>query len=328
MAQFPTAAGLRPVDPVLKGRLIGSYNSLDSYIADKVLPTITGVAKTGTLVTLGQASSYGDIEDDLSRASGGEYHQEKGAQLGSTTWSCKEYGTEVRIDLGDIDDFAEIGNLKWVQSQSALQNLKIWQERRMASMLFSTSNFASTTLVGGDKWSASTSNPVANLITAAKSVANGGQTPNTIILGPDAYYTASTNAALATFASANTDRNFLSIEALQAIFSRICMSDVEVFVAKALYNTANQGQTASGANIWGDMIWLGYLNRESAGTATGGGQNVQMADPSAAVLLVQKDLESFEYDLPSHNSVVVRHSHRVAEKITNAACGYIINDIT
>ena len=326
MAQNTTAAGLRPVDPVLKGRLIGAYNSLDSYIADKVLPTITGVAKTGTLVTVGRASTYGDIEDDLSRASGGEYHQEKGAQLGSTTWSCKEYGTEVRIDLGDIDDFAEIGNLKFLQSQAALENLKIWQERRFAALL-SPTNFASVTLVGGDKWSASTSNPVANLVTAAKAVRAGGRKANTVVMGSDAYTTASTNAALASFANVNTDRNFLSIEALQSIFSRICGGPVEVFVADALANSANPGQTASLADIWSDMIWIGYLNRESAGTPTNRGMDVT-TDASAAVLLVQQDLISEEYDDPAHNSVVVRHIHKVAEKVTNAAAGYIINDIT
>ena len=328
MAQFPTAAQARPVDPVLRGRLTGAYNSMDSYIADRVLPKISGVAKTGTLLTISRASTFGDGSDNLARASGGEYHRHKGAQMGTDTWQTKEYGDEVAIDLGDIQDMAELGDLKYIQSQVCLENLKIWQERRMAALLFDTGVFTTNTLIGGNKWSASTSDPVANLVTAARAVRLSGKKANTVVIGSEALFTAQRNAALAAFANYNTDRNFMPMDALQAIFSKICGGDVEIFVGDALYNTANPGQTAVIGDIWGDALWLGYLNRDSeAGAATNGGQDVT-TDASAAVLLVQDDLISEEYDLPSHNSVVVRHRHKVAEKVTNAVAGYIINDIT
>lgn len=324
---FPTGSTIRPVSPVLQGRVIGYFNADDDYIAEKVLPSLGGVGKTGTIMNVASASGFGDPSDNLLRGYKSKYHRNIGPQLGSTTWSCEEYGDEAAVDLGMLEDCDDAIDLKMIESQVALENLRVWRERRAADLLFNTSTFTNNvTLSGGNQFSASTSDPVAVFDTGIRTVkAASGKTPNTMVLGWLPFRTVLKNASLLSYMPTTDNRNMLTPTALSAMLKDLFGIE-NVFVGKAHYNTAYQGQTASLSPIWGDMIWLGFMDYADPGVRVNAGSAAVSA--TAALRLIQTDLTSEEYADDTHRATIVRHRQKEDELVTSAVSGYIINDVT
>lgn len=326
-ALYPLTSTIRPVNPVLQGRVIGYFNSDDSYIADQVLPKIGGVGKTGTIMNVGRASGFGDVTDNLLRHYKSRYHRNAGPTIGNATWNCEEYGDEALVDLRQLAD-ADVGiDLEFLESQVAIENLRIWRERRAASLLFNTTTFTqNVTLAGNDQWSSALSDPMDDIDVAVRTVyASIGKAPNTFISGFLPGRTIRKNASVLSFRPTNTDRNMLTDEQFREILKSMFGID-NVFVGNAHYNTANQAQTVALSPVWGDMVWIGYMDYGTPGTTLGSSKAA--VGPSAAVQLVAEDLTSEEYEAPEVRSKVLRHRHEMDELVTSAISGYIINDIT
>lgn len=324
---FPTSSTIRPVSPVLQGLLLGFFNEDESYIADKVFPTLNGVEKTGTLTNVAKASGFGDVTDSLLRGYKSKYHRNLGPQLGSATWNCEEYGDESLVDLQMLAD-ANVGmDLEFVESQVALENVRVWKERRAADLLFNTTTFTqNVTLAGADKWSTSTADPMDDFDTGVQTIHTAiGKRPNTAIFGYQAIHTALKSPALLSYRPTTDDRNMLTLEQIQGMLKTFFRID-NVFVGDAFYNTANQGQTASLSPIWGDMVWIGYMDYSRPAAQLGANKAAFRA--SAAMRFVQQDLTSEEYEDPSVRSKVIRHREIQDELVTNASSAYIINDVT
>lgn len=321
-AAFPTTASIRPVNPILADRLVAWSNAQSKFIADRVLKPVKTSEDSGTVMTVGRASTFGDVSDSLVRAPKSGYAQALGVQLSNTTYQCEEYGRETRVDMRMIEKAGDPLDLKALESQTALHDLLIAKERRVASLLFNTSVFTTTVLAGGDQWSASTSDPIKNIDDRREEIHQScGVMPNAIIFGEDAYWSIRKSAAILSYMSTGKDRQLVTDEALKAMLADFFgFSIIEVGLAR--YNSANQGQTFASSAIWGDYVWVGVLDGEGANL---GGASIGIK-PTAAMQVTHTGLTSEEYEDNAARSVVIRHREICDELVIDASAGRIISD--
>lgn len=325
---FPTSSTLQAVSPVLQNLVVSYANSQADYIAARVLPTVpTEGEESGTIHTVGRASTFGDVSAQLLRGYKSGYHRILGPQLSTLTFLCEEFGDETVLDMRQVQTALESRgsaiDLEALSSQIAIDNLLIAQERRAAALLFNTSTFSTTSLSGTSQWSASTGDPTANINARVKAVQGAiGKRPNTVILGRDPYYTLLENPALIARAPDNTARQVLEDADLRAYFRKFGLTNF--FAGLTIYNSANQGQTFTGAAIWGDYVWIGYMDYDTPAVAVG--RNVFQGSSSAAARFVHTELSSEEYDDNPIRSHVIRHRQVLDEVVLSAASANIIAD--
>lgn len=322
-AIFPNNA--RPVSPILQDRIIGYFQGEDEFIAGRVLPKVPTSESTGTIISIDSRDTHGDVMNTLIRGARSGYYRPAGPRFGTLTWNCEEFGIEAQVDDRQAKNAQVSDDLAMLESRLRLRDLKIWQERRTAALLFNTSVFTqSVTLAGGDLWTAATSDPIDDIATAVETVENSiGRKPNTIIFGRAPARALTRNAAILSYMPSDTNRNYLAEPGVSALMRDLF--DLNTFVGKAVYNSANPGQAAATLTaIWGNMVWIGYL--DGAGVASAG--NSVSVDANAAIQVVEEDIVSEEYREERVRATIYRHRHCVDEVVTSAISGYTINTPT
>lgn len=321
-ALYPTSATLRPVNPILSDALIHWSNSQSDYIADKVLRPIRTTEKTGTIITVGRNATFGDSSDSLVRAPRSGYSRAAGNRLASTTYSAMEYGRETIVDLQMIADAQDPIKLKELESYSALADILVARERRVASLLFNTSTFTTTTLAGPTQWTAATGDPITSIENACNAVQDRvGMKPNAIVLGLAAVRAMRKSAAVLSFMATDKDRLMVTEPGLRSMLQTVFGFNLIEF-GSVLYNTANQAATVSLSPVWGDYVWVGVLSHDGVQS----GRSDMAVRPTAAAAFAQVELESEEYDSNEARSVVIRHREIRDEVVIDSAAGQIIED--
>lgn len=321
-ALYPTSATLRPVNPILQNSLVAWSNAQSTYIADRVLPPIKTSEKTGTIITVGRASTFGDSSESLIRAPRSGYSRGAGVRLSSTTYAVQEYGREAPVDKQMIDDAQDPIKLKELESYGALTDLLIRRERRVASMLFNTSTFTTTTLAGASQWSAGTGDPIGDIDNACNAVQDRvGMKPNCIVLGLAASRAMRKSAAILSYMASDKDRQMVTEPALRAMLASYFGFQIVEF-GQAMYNTANSAVTVSLSPVWGDYVWVGVVSGDGVPSVSG---DISV-NPTAAAQIVQESLVSEEYEDNPNRSVVIRHRELRDELVIDSAAGQVIED--
>jgi hypothetical protein len=139
-------------------------------------------------------------------------------------------------------------------------------------------------------WTASGSDPMADLKTAQSSIGLYGSEPNTLILGYSAFDALRSNDAFLSFMP-NEHGPQPRHHHLPAVRHRgraghpACP---RVFVARASRNTANQGATPTLARIATNWAWMGYIELGEGTSVAIDGQTVQTTATAALRLPVQE----------------------------------------
>jgi len=182
--------------------------------------------------------------------------------LTSTTYTCEEYA------LRDIvtDRTRKNADAPLSPDQDAVSMLteKLLNDReyRVASAIFDEStNFVSYTsaLTGGDRWDVyATSDPYGDVETAKESVLKNALKPaNTIIMGYEVFKKLRHHPDLLDrikYTGGMSNPAVLNEPEMARAF------DVEkVLVGRAIYNSANEGQTATAAFAWGKYVMTCYI---------------------------------------------------------------------
>ena len=326
MAQFPTAITNRPVDPVVQSLTFALANRNDSFIYQKVLkPTPTASQSTGTIMGINIETFFGDSAASYERGEGGTYSEAFGPKLSNTTFRCQEYGRMVGVDRKTLSRSELPADLRAVHNAQIMTHLRIAQEVRGATMFGTAANWTnSTTVAAGSKWDSAGGDPIGNLETAIETVAGYGLRPNTIIMGRQARRTLQKSPVFLEFLPTTGDRNIVPTGMLKGKLAELFeVSADRIFFGDSVRNTAHPGKTVSLADIWGDWVWVGYLDVGSVPIE--GGVSVQ---PTAAARFVEQDWEMVEWEDEARNSVVTRVSHSEDDVVIQAQLGYLIDDVT
>lgn len=321
-AILPTPGMVRPVDELLLDRLNEWANKPSFYIADLVVPPTKVKNRGGVLMTVARANTFGDINAQIARSHDGPYAQSKGFGTATVSYACTEYSLESRVSKILVKDEVAGLNLRERGSQRALDTLRIAKEIRWAAKCFDTSTFTTTTLSGASQWSASTGDPMKDINDRVVSITQAcGIPPNTCVLGWDAYNALKLSPAILSYLNVTRDRLMVNDNMLVSML-KDNFNFTNVQIGRAMYNTANQGQTASNAAIWGDFVGIGVI--DAGGSDTGGGQMAVNPTSLLHAEWMPETLESFESQ--DAGAFVDRHTMATAEVTVDSAAWQIIAD--
>lgn len=295
-----------------------------SLIGMRVAPVVNVDAKDGQYPVFDKDSSkLLKRKSNIQRANSATYARGSLAWT-SDTYSTKEYGFELPIDLNTVKDMSRFYDIESVTALLAKRVPLMEHEIRVAAMTFSTANYGSATNSGIPYTNANLATFDVGLdIDAAKGRLLGKGESDvglSVVLAHDVFVRlrASTKLQNRLRGIGVASDTILNVDE-QAVAEALGVK--EVLVGKNYYDAAVEGVSFSGAAIWNNTyIWVGKLG-------TGGTPESMLLGGAQFTLnwaQYGSPMNVFTYEEPQTNSEVIRAAHHVTEKVVNANQGTLI----
>ena len=267
----PTIFDVRPVNPVLTNMSIAGRNK--NFLAEKIAPFAVQPQKSGTYFIY-TPSYWMRVPTGSYRASDGPYTQ-LGYGVTSSTYTTSEHGYEKLLPDPIRNASQTPEDLQMKDVQFLTNALQMDLESAVAAKLFTSgvwgagditlNGTAGTTSVPLYQWDDyANSDPIANAKAARLAVHRlVGQYPTTMFIGVSSWQKLIEHPLLLEKYK-YTQKGILTEELIAAVF----MVD-EVVVGDTSYNSAAEGQTAVGADIWGTNALFLCRNSPTLGVANG-----------------------------------------------------------
>tara|TARA_R110002020_G_C16270195_1_gene771049 strand:- start:82 stop:1032 length:951 start_codon:yes stop_codon:yes gene_type:complete len=242
-------------------RLLGP--SLGSFIADDIFPAVDVPTKTGKFYNVDGGFASASPGHGMVIADG----QQSPLLMSSTIskvdgWDVDLAGLGCQVSKNSAEYAAGNGlNLRMAKTALLARQTAIIRERIAATQAFSTGTFTNAALAGTNRWDNAASDPVSNAQDAKDTIIKAsGEDPNVAIMGYEVYQALRQHPAILEFVS-RTSNNVGLVD--DSDIARAL--DVEtIYVGKAVANTANEGQAASNAYIWGKSVLFARLRTSPA----------------------------------------------------------------
>lgn len=223
-------------------------------IADMVAPIVPVVKQSDAYLVWSQADAL-RIETDR-RAPGTEANKIF-RTVSSDTYYAQNYALKMALTLEDREnmDPAYIGELRNGRTTYITSKLILGWEKRLTDKVTSGSNVGSYATVASDwmELRSGYSDPLANIWTAMYNVEGStGYKPNRIVMGDTAWRYFRKHADVIDILYGNSGQGkprYATQEQMKSIF------ELDQFlVGGTYYNSAQEGQTASLSQLWGDYV--------------------------------------------------------------------------
>lgn len=313
---LPTQNDVRPVNPVLTNMSIGYKNP--EFIWDLLAPVVPADEKSGTYFIWTRDFWFRNFGEagGAKRATAGAY---KRVDLGVATDTFKtiEYGFETLTD-DPTQASSQTPESLIAQDVKFLTNLiEMELELLIAGELFVTGKWGtSNTLTGTSQWSDfANSDPIGDFDTAKGTVRrNTGVEPDRAIMGIETWNDLKEHP-LITDKYKHTQGGIMTEELVAS-----ALGIKEIVVGRTAKNTAKEGQTYVGADVWGDSCVLIPAIDAPALESPAGAYTFMWDEVGNIPWAIQ------QYREESTRSEVSRVLTHAIPKITSAASGYMFLD--
>ena len=274
-----TRNDITAVDPVLTNMLVSYRQDASRFVSTQLFPVIDVANPSGTYYIFDK--KYWMSDEMEQRPWGGDYARAKFG-VSTSTYETQQWGLEVPI----ADEERRANQAPMELEEAAVdflgQKSMIRKERAFVSDFIKTSVWANEDNDSTTDWDDFTSgDPVGDVLTAVRTVSNStGTSPNTLAVGFIVHN------ALINHPDIIDRVKYVNMAGVRGVSNAMAaLFDMERYIpAKASYNTANEGQSASMSAIFDDDALVAYVNpspnlkRPSAGYTLawpgGGGEGV------------------------------------------------------
>ena len=314
----PTRTDVHPVDPVLSNYAQAFMNDEMGFVASRAIPWEPVDSDSGTYITY--EKKYWFTNEPQERAYGADYAM-AGYGLSSSTYKTIQYA--LAHPIPDETEAASQTPLSLRQSglRFLSHNFLIERERQFATAFMAGASWT-TTSAGGSagftKWSdTASSDPVGNIKTCLRTVQQlTGRAPNAAILGQIVWDKLTEHPDVIDRVKYTQQANQTNIyNALGAI-----TGIPNWFVSQAVYNTANEGKTASLSAIIDDDILFVYVN-PARSPMDPTGAKVFYWEPGGGRGGIR------EYYNETNDAQVLKWKEQWVMKVVGKDAGYILTDI-
>lgn len=226
--------------------------------------------------------------------------------VSNDTYRAEEYGLEARIDDRERRNSPGPLDLDVGKTRRLTNGILLNRERRVANLVTNTANVTqNTTLVGAAQWSDPTSDPSTTAATARAAIrGKTGLLPNQLTMGYAVFEALRIHPAVIDF----LDGGRATEQDLAEYFEV-----ARVVVARAIYNTAKEGQASSLVDLWGKDALFHYRS-----------PIVSIDEPSFGYQFEAFAMNVWRYrDVPVKCDVIGVGEIR-AEKIASTRLGYLV----
>jgi len=283
-------------------------------IAESLLPVLNVREKTGKIAKYGKENLRAYV-DQLYRAPGTRAHSVD-YSVSQGTYSCLERSAEKLVPDDYINNTDKPYNAKTDATMVIMDNIFTNQELALATAMSNTAILTSnTTLSGTDQWSdTGNSDPIGDIedgITAIRQAT--GQRPNTGVLNHVVFQKLKSHPAIReqvkyTGTAALSDQNL-------GDFLKQFFNLKNIYVGDGVYNSADEGQSASITDIWSNHFWLMYVTERPS-----------MMMPTFGYTFSDVPRQVDTYREESKLSDVVRARYSFDQNFIDVELAYLIKD--
>jgi len=310
---YITKSDQAKINPVLT-KLAIAYPQ-QGLVAEKLCPVVDVGEENedGTYFVFDKTNIQGGYEDTRAlgvraptfdwKMSTGNYH-------------CEEHTLEKPIDWREFKQWKKYLDIAVTTQEISLELLLLNYEIRVANLLTTYGNYASSsyyaTLSGTDQWSDFVnSDPEANVETAREAVALGAAEPNTIAIPVNVWRRIRRHPAIRSLVKEADSRQLQEDGFPARLFG------LKAVYPGARYNSAMPGASESISRIWSDYVWIGVVNPKPTKRTM-----------SFAYTLRAKGIQVETYEDNPKKSDVVRVQLAIQdEKIVASTAGYLLLDV-
>lgn len=296
------------IDTVLTNMSIGFSNP--ELIGEKIFPRLTVQSRTGYFYVFNKSKFRveTDLRTGISRAQRVDYGMVKTA-----FGPLKEHALEEGIEYEVRDTYPSPMDARADATENVSERLALGHEKAVADILTDTAIVTqSVTLSGVDQWSDfANSDPFDDIETGMATVQAAAMvTPNTAIMGYQVFSKIKHHPDLLGRMSVASIR-VLTEDLLAAL-----IGVQNVWVGKAMRNTADEGQADSMSYLWGKNFILAYVS------GTPGIKKMSLG----YTLVLNNGRQVDRWDEPWNKAEFVRVSDYYEAKLVAAEAAYLIKN--
>lgn len=309
----PSVSEVQVVDPVLTNILVGYKNSDSRYVASRVFPSVSIGTQTATYYIM--TKKYWFL-DQMERRAPGSAYPRTGFSLSSATTTAQMWGLEHPIPdevaaNNQVPMGLEQAGTSFLANQSMLRKERAWAADFMTTSVWATDGSASA-----GKWSLDTSNPVADVQTAVRTISQSAAVDaNTMVIGEIV------RDRLVNHPDVISRLQYVKEASISAVNSALStIFGINILVARAIYNTANEGQDASMSPIIDDDALILYVAPSPGIFTPSAGYTFSWAGGGG-------DGQMYRYYENQTDSKVIKVKEAWDQKAVCTDCGYFYADI-
>lgn len=258
----PTMVDVRPIDPILTNLSIGFKN--EKFLWDQIAPISRVDQKSGTFFVYTKDFWF-RRQTGGKRGEDGRYTR-VGYGVGNDTYTTTERGFEKLLDDATRAASLTPEDLEMVDIQFLTNIMQLELEKDVADELFVTGKWGtSNVLTGGDQWSDyGSSDPIADVDLAKQVIRrNTGVDPTDMFIGRSAWIKLKENPLILDKYK-YTQVGVMTPELVAAV-----LGIGKLTIGDSIENTAEEGASFVGADIWTDNVLFTVKNSPGLGVTAG-----------------------------------------------------------
>lgn len=320
---MPQTTAANRIDPVLSSAATEYFlNAADAgFIASRILPVFPTSERSGEFPIIPAKALL--ETPDTRRAPTGHYNRGSW-EYEKDVFACKEFGFEEPIDDGDAKVFSRFSDVS-AEEVAAIRTTGMLlrsREKRVADMIFNTSNFPVHNVATSwdDRLNCT---PRANVMEGLKAVKDQtGLLPNVFVCSWNTFQNVIQSEEFKDWVKYTNSVVTNEFESQRQIVARY-FGVGGVLVGNAAYDSANKGLSVSATNIWSDSYAM------LARVAT---SNYDLKEPCIGrTFLWEADTSDLvvvdTYYSDEIRSVVVRARHYLDERLVFTGAGYLLGNL-
>lgn len=314
--------GFQGGNPVLQGIVSGIAQDPDGYMTQRLLPPTPGPHK-GTIKVLSGGDHYGSGTDDTLIAPGGSYPKGVVLKFDDVDYKTNKYGKPARIP----DEWKDRNELPLdiadMYLSATTHYLKVMQDYRLATILTGGGWAHTYTPDAGDRWTASTSDPIGQLKTARDALV---VYPNVMVVGYEAFSALQNNSKVlegmpTTSPHSLADEQYFA----DAIAKKLGIQRVLIWDTRKRASD-NPEVALTNANIprmFGKHCWLGTMSQHPGVRAR---NSELLFNPTAIARVEEEAMQPFFAEDFDTDSEKIKVRHKEIIKLVSTALGGLITN--
>jgi len=279
------------------------------FIADEILP-VKGVRKKSATMSVCKRKNL--TIPDTAHANGATFNRVD-LYMDDMDYLCVDHGLEGKVTDEDVENYVDDFDAEVEKTQAIKIKMRLARELRVKQAIFNTTTWPSGTAAlytdySGAPWDAVGSEVIKQIQTVREIVRlNCGLPPNALIISESSMINLMNNTQILA--------KFPGVTVLTEAMLRAAMASIlgiqDLIVGQAVYNSADEGQDFTGAEIWPD---------DYAMVAVLGSEGLPMTEPQLGRTMrwdaYISDLEYVEsYREEQTKSEIIRVEQYVQEKV-------------
>lgn len=302
--------------------LEGIFNDLhlgESFLDAFLPPTPTRVAQG--IVKKAVSNRFGLANQSSRYTPGDTVKAGPGAEISGVPYITQPYAWREGTPWDDADAVADYLPLYRFNAQVASDFVQTDRDKDAAANIIAGSWAYTDTPDAGDRWSATTSNPLQQLVAMRQALRHAR--PNAMLVAQDVMAAFMTNDKVLSGLNVNSDHGLAEKAYLEAVGRKLGIA--KVAVVDSAYNTTESNASQSLSDIFAGRVWMGRVNTAPGlSNASGAIDGLQ----STALCRVQmKGLGVREYDIDSDRTRFAEAYCREVTFVGDTRLGGLISGI-